>query len=102
VFNNVGVQPAGHYNIALEGGANCLDVAGWGTANQTKILIWPCHGGANQAWNAVPVAGTGRYTLRPAHAPNKCLDVPGWTQNDGVQLEIYDCHSGTNQQWQIQ
>jgi hypothetical protein len=101
-FNNVGVSPAGHYNIALEGGANCVEVYGWGTANKSKVALWPCTGGANQAWNAVPVAGTGRYTLRPAHAPNKCLDVPDWSQNDFVQLEIYDCHSGTNQQWQIQ
>jgi hypothetical protein len=102
VFNNVGVSPAGNYNIALEGGPNCVTVSGGGTANGTRIVLQPCNGGAAQSWRAVSVPGTGRLTLRPANASTRCLDVPGGSSADGVQLQIWDCHSGTNQQWQIQ
>ena len=102
VFNNVGVTPSGNYNIALQGGANCLEVAGGGSGNGSRIQLWPCNGSAAQSWRAVSVPGTGRFTLRPAHSPNRCLDVPGRSTADGVQLQIWDCHSGTNQQWQIQ
>jgi len=34
---------------ALQSG-QCLDVNGGGTANGTGIIIWPCHGQANQQW----------------------------------------------------
>jgi hypothetical protein len=29
----------------------CLDAAGLGTANGTKIHLWSCHGGTNQQWS---------------------------------------------------
>jgi hypothetical protein len=28
----------------------CLDVNGGGTANGTGVILWSCHGGANQRW----------------------------------------------------
>ena len=28
----------------------CLDVDGWNSADGTRLLIWECHGGANQKW----------------------------------------------------
>ncbi len=30
----------------------CVDIAGWDQSSGAKLLIWPCHGGANQKWTA--------------------------------------------------
>ena len=34
----------------------CLDVSGGGSDDGTPIILWPCHGGANQRW------GVGEFT----------------------------------------
>ncbi|MGH3737373.1 MAG: ricin-type beta-trefoil lectin domain protein [Micromonosporaceae bacterium] len=28
----------------------CVDVQNWGTANGSRLILWECHGGANQKW----------------------------------------------------
>ena len=32
----------------------CLDVNGGSTANDAPVIVWTCHGGANQIWNRRP------------------------------------------------
>lgn len=32
----------------------CLDVNGRGTANNTAVIVWTCHGGSNQTWDRQP------------------------------------------------
>jgi len=98
-FSNVGVSPAGDYNIAVSFGPYCLDVVGRGTTNGTKTDLNPCNGQTNQAWKAVPSGSF--FTLQPANAPGMCLDSPAWTTTPGTQLQIWQCTGGTNQQWQI-
>jgi streptogrisin C len=29
----------------------CVDIAGWDANNGARLIIWPCHGGANQKWH---------------------------------------------------
>jgi streptogrisin C len=29
----------------------CVDIAGWNNSEGAKLIIWPCHGGANQKWH---------------------------------------------------
>ena len=29
----------------------CVDIAGWNDAEGAGLIIWPCHGGANQKWH---------------------------------------------------
>ncbi|MFI7575298.1 ricin-type beta-trefoil lectin domain protein [Micromonospora sp. NPDC049497] len=29
----------------------CLDVAGAATSNTARVLLWTCHGAANQRWS---------------------------------------------------
>ncbi len=29
----------------------CVDIAGWDSSSGAKLIIWPCHGGANQKWH---------------------------------------------------
>ena len=100
-FSNVNVVPAGNYNIASQvGGGWCLDVAGAGTANGTKVQIWQCNGTNAQSWRVVPHSAGG-FELRPANAPNSCLDVTGVSTTDGTQLQIWTCGGGANQRWGI-
>jgi beta-glucanase (GH16 family) len=99
VFSNVGVVPAGNYNIASSLGAFCLDVAGAGTANGTRVQIYQCNGTGAQSWRAVPAGSA--FELRPANAPNSCLDVTGVSTTDGTQLQIWQCTGGSNQRWII-
>lgn len=35
------------------GSQRCLDVSGGATANGAKLVLWTCHGGANQRWSRV-------------------------------------------------
>jgi hypothetical protein len=28
----------------------CVDIAGWSQNDGAGLLLWPCHGGANQKW----------------------------------------------------
>ncbi len=101
VFSNTGVVPSGNYNIATGvGGAHCLDVAGAGTANGTKVQIWDCNGTNAQSWNLVPISGN-VYELHPANAPGSCLDVTGVSTTDGTQLQIWQCGGGANQRFAI-
>jgi len=101
VFSNVGVVPSGNYNIASQiGGGWCLDVAGAGTANGTRVQIWQCNGTNAQSWRVVQHSAGG-FELRPANAPNSCLDVTGVSTTDGTQLQIWTCGGGANQRWGI-
>ena len=34
--------------------SQCVDIVGSNTANSTDIIMWPCHGGANQRWSLYP------------------------------------------------
>ncbi|GIH94775.1 glycosyl hydrolase [Planobispora siamensis] len=74
-------------------GGKCVDVAGAGSANGTRVQLYTCDAnGAAQAWT-VGADGTVR-------ALGKCLDVTGGVNADGTRVQIWDCVSGNaNQQW---
>jgi mannan endo-1,4-beta-mannosidase len=69
----------------------CLDVAGSGTANGTKVQLWTCNGTGAQSWTR---GADG--TLR---ALGKCLDVTGGTNADGTKVQLWDCVGNGHQQW---
>jgi hypothetical protein len=48
--------------IKLAAGEQCLDVQGASRRNGANVLIWPCHGRANQRWR-IPVNDTGEPPL---------------------------------------
>jgi alpha-galactosidase len=82
-------DPPTTFRLRSESAGRCLDVDNSNTANGTGILVWDCHGGANQQ---ISQAG---QTLRIL---GKCLDLPTNATN-GTRVQIWDCHGGTNQQW---
>ncbi len=69
----------------------CLDVAGAGTANGTKVQLWTCNGSAQQR---LTVGDDG--TLRVL---GKCLDVTGGVNADGTRVQLWDCFGNGNQRW---
>ncbi|MET8152000.1 GDSL-type esterase/lipase family protein [Actinoplanes sp. NPDC049668] len=64
----------------------CLDVSG-----DTQVLIWDCHGAANQQWI--------RSSAGELRSGGKCLDVNGNGTANGAIVHLWDCHRGPNQVW---
>lgn len=71
----------------------CLDVTGNSSALGTRIIIWDCHGQANQTWTL-----TAAGELRVFDG-TRCLDVAGGRVTAGVMVQIYVCTGGANQKW---
>nr|WP_229806085.1 lectin [Microbispora rosea] len=76
------------------GSGRCLDVTGASQANGTEVVIWDCHGQANQQWTF-----TGAGELRVYG--NKCLDVYDRGTADGTPVIIWDCNGQDNQKWRF-
>ncbi|MFD0820805.1 ThuA domain-containing protein [Micromonospora zhanjiangensis] len=73
----------------------CLDVAGGGTVDGTKVQLWTCNGTGAQNWAAQPDG-----TVRNPQS-GRCLDVSGNNSADGSQIHIWTCHTGANQRWTL-
>jgi hypothetical protein len=87
--------PAPTTHVKLVGLAGkCLDVSGGNPASGTGVILWDCHGGANQRWS---VAADG--TIRGL--AGKCLDVSGGNPASGTGVILWDCHGGANQRWSV-
>ncbi|WP_436761348.1 glycoside hydrolase family 76 protein [Streptosporangium sp. V21-05] len=72
----------------------CVDVPGFSQTNGTRVALWDCNGGANQAWtlnSSRQLVGFG----------GKCLEANGFSSADGTAAQIWDCNGGTNQQWTL-
>ncbi|WP_243728785.1 ricin-type beta-trefoil lectin domain protein [Mesocricetibacter intestinalis] len=66
----------------------CLDAAGEGRTEGTKVIAYPCHQGANQRWFA---DGT---SLR-SELNGKCLDIG----KNGNKLELHSCDGSLGQRF---
>jgi glucosylceramidase len=70
-------------------------VNGWGVADGTPVILWSCHGGANQQWQY-----TAGRDLVNANS-GKCLDITGVNAADGARLQVWSCAGGANQKWTV-
>jgi hypothetical protein len=70
----------------------CLDVSGGSTADGAQVLIWDCHGAANQQW-----IRTAAGELRGIGG--KCLDVFGNGGTNGTRITTWTCNGGANQRF---
>ncbi|WP_220183014.1 ThuA domain-containing protein [Sphaerisporangium album] len=76
----------------IRGLANkCLDVAGSGTADGTKVQLYTCNGTGAQQWTT----GNGQ-TIR---ALGKCLDVSASGTANGTKVQLYTCNGTGAQNW---
>jgi alpha-galactosidase len=73
----------------------CLDAYNNETTPGTKIEIWDCGGGANQA---VTITAAGELRL---YGGTQCLDAYGNGTTSGTKVQLYTCTGGANQQWRL-
>jgi lysophospholipase L1-like esterase len=71
----------------------CLDVSGGVTTDGAQIIIWDCHGAANQAWTR-----TAAGELRGVGS-GKCLDVNFNATTNGAKITTWTCNGGANQRF---
>jgi glucose/arabinose dehydrogenase len=73
----------------------CLDVAGGGTADGTKIQLYTCNGSAAQVWTV-----NGQVWRNPQSG--KCLDVAGGATANGTKAQLWTCNGTGAQNWTAQ
>lgn len=92
-----------------------LDVAGFGTNNGAKVILWQCTGNTNQRWmpQIFEDGDPNAKILMGIHS-GKCLDAdnPAFTSGrvpgPGALLQVWDCVPDTeagnlaNQDWAFQ
>ena len=94
------------YNIVNTNSTLCVDAAGWGSANGTRVLQYSCGAAqANQEWQFQPT-DSGYYKVVSRNALNRTgqnvvWDVAGgpWATANGVNIQLWAYAGGTNQQW---
>jgi len=69
----------------------CLDVPGGRYEPGTPVVMWTCHGGANQRWQLVG------GTLRTQG--DQCLDVTWGATANGTPVQIATCSGNPAQRW---
>jgi poly(3-hydroxybutyrate) depolymerase len=68
----------------------CLDVNGASSASGSRMIIWDCHGNANQQFS---------QNGQELRVMGKCLDVPG--SSAGTRVQISDCTGSAGQKWNV-
>jgi len=71
----------------------CLDLEGGSTNDGTRLLIRPCHSGANQRWIVDDAF------LRSFLDRSKVVEVRYGNTADGASIQLRSYHGGPNQQW---
>jgi type 1 glutamine amidotransferase len=89
-FRNVRIKELGGPVRGLAG--KCLDVAGAGTTDGTKVQLYTCNGTNAQKWT---VGSTFR-------ALGKCLDVSGGGTANGTKVQLWTCNGSGAQTWAAQ
>jgi poly(3-hydroxybutyrate) depolymerase len=77
------------FRLRGEASGRCVDVSGASSANGAPMVVWDCHGNANQRFS---------QTGQALQVLGKCLDVPA-NAAAGTAVRLWDCQGGTNQQW---
>ncbi|WP_309113284.1 lectin [Saccharothrix sp.] len=74
------------------GSARCLDVSGGKAVAGADVLVWDCHGAANQLWTSWP-----DKELRVFGS--LCLDAYNGGTTPGTRVISWNCNGQANQQW---
>jgi endo-1,4-beta-xylanase len=88
--NGTNPNPTGN-RLRNEASGRCLDVNGASSANGAQMIVWDCHGGANQQFTQNGPAW---------QVTGKCLDAPSGA-GAGTRVQIWDCSGAANQQWVV-
>ena len=90
-FTHRNLSPQNEVIVGLAG--KCMDVSGNNPFDGARVILYHCHGEANQKW-------TYNATTREIRGfANRCLDVTGGNSANGTHLIMYHCNGGANQKW---
>ncbi|MDQ1654660.1 MAG: hypothetical protein QOI35_3860 [Cryptosporangiaceae bacterium] len=81
---------ANQLQVTIGGVTSCLDANASGTANGTKLIIWPCHTGTNQQWTV------GTDNSIHGVASGRCVDINANATSAGTPAVLWDCKNGGN------
>ncbi|MFJ4777848.1 RICIN domain-containing protein [Streptomyces sp. NPDC088762] len=91
-----------NFEIIARHSGKCLDAAGFGTANGTKVIQYRCTGTINQKWYLWRRADN-EWEIRSLQS-SKCLDAHSPSlrapQQEAV-LQLWTCHGFHNQAWHL-
>lgn len=71
----------------------CIDVRGGAPVNGVDLLMYTCHGAANQRW----LYSAKDKSLRSL---GKCMDIPRNVRKSGTRVQLYTCNGGDSQKWE--
>ncbi|GAA4252684.1 RICIN domain-containing protein [Dactylosporangium darangshiense] len=77
----------------------CMDVNGASKDNGAQIVIWDCHGQANQLWKLVRDGDGYRFVSLNS---GRCIGIDAGNPAPGAVARQWDCDGSTNQRWQFQ
>jgi hypothetical protein len=77
----------------------CLDVNGASKDNGAQLVLWDCHGGANQLWKMVRDGDGFRFVSLNS---GRCIGIDAGNPAPGAVARQWDCDGSTNQRWQFQ
>ncbi|MGI5237708.1 RICIN domain-containing protein [Dactylosporangium sp. CA-139066] len=77
----------------------CMDVNGASKDNGAQIVLWDCHGGANQLWKMVRDGDGYRFVSLNS---GRCIGIDSGNPAPGAVARQWDCDGSTNQRWQFQ
>jgi alpha-galactosidase len=96
-FKVSGATPIPSTTSSLAGAASerCMDVEGGAAKAGSKVIIWDCHGAANQLWTSWPDKEMRVFG-------DMCLDASGQGTVPGTPVIAWNCNGQTNEQWTLQ
>jgi endoglucanase len=99
-----GINGSAWYEVINQTSGSCLDAAGWGTANGTKLQQWTCGSQQyNQEWQFRPAATGGYDAVYNRNAPALAWDDTNGSLSNGNPIQLWTYGSGNaNQEWQPQ
>ena len=77
----------------------CLDVLGESREPGAGLIIYDCHGRANQRFSYPAAGETGEIRVYAGEGTPLCVDAWGAGTENGTRLVVWTCHGGANQQW---
>ena len=77
----------------------CLDVLGESREPGAGLIVYDCHGGANQRFSYPAAGQTGEIRVYAGEGTPLCVDAWGAGTENGTRLVVWTCHGGANQQW---
>ena len=72
----------------------CVDVPGGRIAQGAELIMWDCHGGANQRFE---FTAAGELKIG-----GLCVDAFGGSGRNGDPIGLWSCHGGANQKWRVE